>query len=88
MNILEQSFEISINIVNNLNNHPSDDELFEIYAYYKQATIGNNITDEPSIFNFTAKKKWDAWTSVKDMNSNIAIQNYIHLVMNLYKKYS
>ena len=88
MNILEQSFEASINIVNNLNNRPSDDELLKIYAYYKQAKFGNNITDKPSIFNFTAKKKWDAWINVKDMDSNIAMQNYIHLAMNLYKKYN
>jgi len=88
MNILEQSFEISINIVNNLNNRPSDDELLKNYAYYKQATIGNNTTDEPSIFNFTIKKKWDAWTSVKNMDTNIAMQYYIYLAIDLYKRYN
>lgn len=88
MDILEKSFDTSINIINNLTNRPSNEELLKIYAYYKQAKFGNNTLDEPSMFNFTEKKKWDTWMNVKDMNKKTAMQNYIHLSMILYKKYN
>lgn len=59
MDILEQSFTTSINIINIINNYkkrPSNEELLNIYAYYKQAKTDNNTLDEPSMFNFSEKK--------------------------------
>lgn len=36
-----QSFEEAVDRVKNLKESPSDNELLEIYALYKQATIGD-----------------------------------------------
>ena len=88
MNLLKQSFDTSINIIDNLSKRPSDDELLKVYAYYKQALLGNNTLDEPSMFHFSAKKKWTAWMNVKDMKEHDAMQNYINLSIILYKKYN
>lgn len=88
MNLLVKSFETSVEIVNNLQSRPTDDELLKIYAYYKQSTIGNNNLMEPSLLNIKARKKWNAWNNIKNMNKSIAMQNYINLATQLYKKYN
>jgi len=36
-----QSFEESVDKVKNLKQTPSDSNLLELYAYYKQATVGD-----------------------------------------------
>jgi acyl-CoA-binding protein len=39
-----QQFNESAESVKNLTKRPSDDELLELYALYKQGTVGNNDT--------------------------------------------
>ena len=88
-NVLNKSFETAINIVNNLTNKPSNEELLDIYSFYKQAKFGNNNTDEPNnIFSIKNKKKWVAWNNLQGMDSNDAKQKYIDLSLILYKKYT
>lgn len=84
---LNQNFKIAINIVNNLKRRPSDTELLNVYKFYKQAEFGNNDTDEPSMLSFTKKAKWSAWKAVYGMSQEDAMQNYINLAMELFKKY-
>ena len=47
---------------------------------FKQATVGDNNTEEPGMFDFTGKAKWDAWTSKNGMSSEEAEKEYIALV--------
>ena len=42
----------------------SDDELLQIYALYKQGSIGDNKTDRPGMLDLKGKAKWDAWTKL------------------------
>ena len=51
-----------------------------IYAYYKQATIGDINTEQPWAYQVKARAKWDAWNSVKGMSKYDAMQNYINLI--------
>ncbi len=37
-------------------------------------------TEEPGMFDFTGKAKWDAWTSTSGMSSEEAEKEYIALV--------
>ena len=87
MDVLNTSFEMSVNIVNNLKRQPDDNELLDVYKYYKQAKFGDNNTDQPSMFNFKNTAKWKAWESVKGMEKNVAMQNYVNLSMKLFEKY-
>ena len=84
---LNQNFEIAINIVNNLKKRPTDTELLNVYKLFKQAKLGNNDTDEPSMLNFNKKAKWSAWKAVYGMSKEDAMQNYINLAMELFNKY-
>ena len=87
MDVLNTNFDMSVNIINNLKKKPDDNELLDAYKYFKQAKFGDNDTAQPSMFEFKATAKWKAWESVKGMDKNIAIQNYINLSMKLFEKY-
>ena len=72
-------------IVKKLNSTPSNEHLCTLYGLYKQATIGNNETNKPSMFDFKANSKWNAWMSYKDLSTYDAEVKYITLVNQLIK---
>jgi diazepam-binding inhibitor (GABA receptor modulating acyl-CoA-binding protein) len=51
---------------------PSDDNLLKIYGLYKQATVGDNNTPKPTIFDLKGKYKWQAWEELKGMSQEEA----------------
>ncbi|CAI4539394.1 CBM_collapsed_G0024330.mRNA.1.CDS.1 [Saccharomyces cerevisiae] len=44
---------------------PRTDELLELYALYRQATVGDNDKEKPGIFNMKDRYKWEAWENLK-----------------------
>uniref|UniRef100_A0AAF5PQ78 ACB domain-containing protein n=1 Tax=Wuchereria bancrofti TaxID=6293 RepID=A0AAF5PQ78_WUCBA len=71
--------------VKQLKYRPTDDELLELYGFYKQAVVGDNITSKPWI-DFKARAKWEAWRRRKGMSSEAAKKQYIKLVEKLIQK--
>lgn len=67
---------------------PTDDEKLQLYGLYKQATIGDNTTDKPGVFDFKGKYKWEAWEKVKGTSQEDAEKQYIALVDELIAKYN
>lgn len=57
-----------------------DEEKLSFYGLFKQATIGNNKTPQPSFWNLVGKAKWNAWTSKADIPSDKAKKEYVDLV--------
>lgn len=51
--------------------------LLQLYAFYKQASIGSCNIPKPSWFRTQDKMKWEAWSSLKDMPKEIAMEKYI-----------
>lgn len=88
MDILNQSFESAVQIVNNLKVKPTNEELLLVYGLFKQSKFGDNNTQKPGFMDFKGCKKWEAWDSVKGKEQNIAKQEYINLAMDLFKKYN
>ncbi len=86
-NPLNTNFEMAINIVNNLKKRPSDNELLEVYKFFKQAKFGDNNTPAPGMLSFAKSAKWSAWKSVNGMSQDEAMQNYIDLAMKLFNVY-
>lgn len=74
--------------VSNLPTKPTDDELLQLYGLYKQATIGDNTTTKPGVFDFKGKYKWEAWDKLKGLSQEEAEQKYIALVDELTAKYA
>ena len=79
----DNQFQEHAKLVHNLNEKPSDDELLELYGLYKQATIGDCNTEEPSFFDFKGKAKWDSWNNRKSMTPDEAKAKYIQTVKQL-----
>nr|CAD7442866.1 unnamed protein product [Timema bartmani] len=66
---------------------PTDDELLEVYALYKQATVGDVNTARPGLFDFKGKSKWDAWEKKKGTSTADAKEAYISKVQQLVEVY-
>ena len=46
----------------------ADAQKLDIYALFKQATVGDVNTSRPGMLDFKGKAKWDAWESKKGMS--------------------
>ena len=61
----------------------ADENLLYLYARYKQANEGPCNTSRPGLFEFQAKKKWDAWNSIKSIPKEQAQSEYVSLIQEL-----
>lgn len=83
MTDLTKAFLLATEEVKRLASTPEDAILLDLYAYYKQATVGDNSSDKPSFFDIKGCKKWSAWMQVKGMAREAAMLNYITIVRRL-----
>merc|ERR1712154_204552 len=84
------TFEEAVEIVNNkMNKTLSNDELKEIYALYKQATVGDINVDRPGLMSmdFKGKAKWDAWKSKEGMSQDDAKTKYMEYANEMVGKH-
>jgi acyl-CoA-binding protein len=67
---------------------PTTDEMLELYALYKQATVGDAAPGKrPGMLDFKGRAKYDAWVERKGMSAEAAMQSYVDLVAALANKY-
>ena len=83
MSDLEKQFAQAQQDVNGLAARPDNATMLKLYALYKQATKGDATGDPPGGFDFVARAKFDAWSGVKGMPANDAMQQYVDLVGSL-----
>jgi len=81
---IDEKFNKYISKVKKLEYVSNDDKLF-LYANYKQALLGDNNLDKPSIFNRVEMEKWKAWDGNRGVTKNEAKERYIRKVKDLYK---
>ncbi|EFX87262.1 hypothetical protein DAPPUDRAFT_230431 [Daphnia pulex] len=84
---LDERFNKAAEDIKALTVRPTDDELKEIYALFKQATVGDVNVARPGMMDFKGKAKWDAWESKKGMSSEAAKEAYILKSAELVVKY-
>lgn len=75
---LDEEFNKAAEDVKNLKETPKDDQLLELYALYKQATVGDVNTERPGLLDFKGKAKWDSWNHKKGTPSDKAKQDYVN----------
>lgn len=80
---LRTRFEEAARESQGLSQRPDNNSLLQLYALYKQATIGNINTSRPGAFDFVGRAKWDAWDKLKGTSTQEAMQQYIALVEEL-----
>jgi diazepam-binding inhibitor (GABA receptor modulating acyl-CoA-binding protein) len=73
--------------VKKLTSHPTNEELLKLYGYYKQATVGNVNTSEPSFINVKEYHKWHAWNNNNGLSQYDAEVKYILYVNEMIQKY-
>ncbi|KAL6448333.1 hypothetical protein ACFW04_000343 [Cataglyphis niger] len=84
---LDQQFEAAAAAIKELTKRPTNEELLELYALFKQATVGDNTTSKPGMLDLKGKAKWDAWNKKKGTSQEVAKQTYIDYVNQLLEKY-
>lgn len=85
---LTEDFQAAVDQSKQLTKRPSNEELLELYALFKQATDGDVTGDRPGGFDFKAIAKFDAWTEKKGVAKDAAMQAYIQLVGKLKQQYA
>jgi acyl-CoA-binding protein len=81
---LKEQFEQAAADSKGLSQKPSNDTLLQLYSLYKQGSIGDINTESPSNpFDFVAKAKYEAWSSLKGKPVNDAMKEYIELIQKL-----
>lgn len=83
MTELEQKFEEAKTRVMSLTKKPSNEDMLELYALNKQATIGDINIDKPAMFDFVAAAKYNAWKSKAGVSASDAMNAYIEFVNKL-----
>jgi diazepam-binding inhibitor (GABA receptor modulator, acyl-CoA-binding protein) len=82
---LQDEFQSAVERSKQLTARPSNEDLLDLYALFKQATEGDVTGDRPGGFDFKAIAKFDAWTSKKGMGKDKAMEDYKALVSRLEK---
>jgi acyl-CoA-binding protein len=77
------SFAAAQTLVLTLKSEPSNDVKLELYALFKQATVGANVAPRPSSFDYVAAAKWSAWRNVSALDRAEAAARYAALVAKL-----
>ena len=81
---LQEIFQEAVANSKLLSAKPDNETLLKLYSLYKQATEGDNTESGPSNpFDFVAKFKHEAWSKLKGITQNDAMQQYVDLVNQL-----
>jgi diazepam-binding inhibitor (GABA receptor modulating acyl-CoA-binding protein) len=82
---LKEQFESAAERVKTLTSRPTNDQLLELYAWYKQGTEGDVSGARPGMFDLKGRAKYDAWAAKKGQSPAAAQQAYVALVERLLK---
>lgn len=85
---LQQQFEAAVAASKELTRRPTNEELLQLYALYKQGTEGDVAGERPGGFDFKAIAKYDAWEELKGKTKEDAMEAYVQLVDRLKQQYA
>ncbi|XP_030761937.1 acyl-CoA-binding protein homolog [Sitophilus oryzae] len=83
---LDEKFNVAAEKVKKFSKRPPDSDMLEIYALYKQSTVGDTNIPKPG--DSVAAAKWSAWNGKKGLASSKAKEEYIAKVNTLAPKYA
>jgi len=75
-------------LVKKLTKMPATTELLDLYALYKQATLGDVQGKRPGMLDMKGRAKYDAWASQKSVSKGDAMKAYVALVTKVRAKYA
>jgi len=77
---LDEQFKDAQERVNKLPERPDNLKLLELYALYKQASVGDVTGKRPGMMDFKGRAKYDAWAGKKGLGGDAAKKAYVELV--------
>ena len=80
---LKAQFEDAQVRVKQLKSTPGPDDLLQLYALYKQATVGDVSGSRPGMLDLKGRAKFDAWAKQKGTPADRAMTSYVALVNRL-----
>jgi acyl-CoA-binding protein len=80
---LSDDFNLAVTQSKELPTRPSNEDLLNLYALFKQATEGDVSGERPGGFDFKAIAKFDAWSEKKGVSKETAMADYVALVARL-----
>lgn len=83
---LLDDFNTAVSQSKELPARPSNEDLLQLYALFKQATEGDVTGDRPGGFDFKGIAKYDAWAEKKGVSKEQSMQDYVNLVERLKKE--
>ena len=83
---LLENFNAAVSQSKELPARPSNEDLLQLYALFKQATDGDVTGERPGGFDFKAIAKYNAWEEKKGTSKDQAMQEYVALVDRLKKE--
>jgi diazepam-binding inhibitor (GABA receptor modulating acyl-CoA-binding protein) len=83
---LKASFQAATAAAKQTKKKPDNATLLKLYSYYKQASEGDISGDRTGGFDFVGGAKYDAWSKLKGMSKDDAMQNYIKQVEKLNRE--
>ena len=84
---LADDFSAAQTRVKQLSKTPAADELLELYALFKQSSVGDAKGERPGMLDFKGRAKFDAWAAKKGVSADSAMKSYVELVTKLEAKY-
>ncbi|QOI98275.1 MAG: acyl-CoA-binding protein [Flammeovirgaceae bacterium] len=84
---LSEQFNQAVGRSKELTKRPTNEELLQLYALYKQGSEGDVSGERPGGFDFKAIAKYNAWAELKGKTREQAMQEYIILVKKLEETY-
>ena len=82
---LEKQFQKAFKISSNTKIQLPPDVMLQIYAYYKQATRGNNYIEPSGDVELKNAFKLNAWIQLSHLSEEEAKKGYIELVNKYFK---
>lgn len=83
MSDLQARFEAAVAGSKTLSERPDNDTLLDLYALYKQATVGDADGKRPGFADLIGRAKYDAWAAIKGTGREEAMQRYVALIDSL-----
>ena len=77
---LDEKFADAQERAKKLPKRPDNDVLLELYALYKQGSVGDVEGKRPGMMDFVGRAKYDAWAKLKGKSSDDAKESYVALV--------
>lgn len=82
---LDQEFERTFKKISKFKKAVAPDVMLKLYAYYKQATYGNNFSFNSSL-DVRSAFKFNAWIQLNGMSPDRAKKEYIKLAKKILKQ--